>query len=89
MGRFEATGTNMLDETDVGAVITNLHDITDQKRLEKSLREKTERHVAADRCNDKFSPLSHELRNSLAAAINGMQVLRQAGHKGPISRRQH
>lgn len=40
---LEATGTNLLDNPSVGAVVLNYHNVTERKRAEQALRESEER----------------------------------------------
>jgi PAS domain S-box-containing protein len=40
----EATGTNLLDDPSVGAIVCNFHDITEQRRAEEALRESERRY---------------------------------------------
>ncbi len=63
---LESTGTNLLEEPAVQAIVANNRDITEQRE--------------ADRSKNQFlSMLAHELRNPLAPILTGLHVLRQAG----------
>jgi PAS domain S-box-containing protein len=55
-------------------------DITEQKRLEEALRDRTRQLAEADRRKDEFlAMLAHELRNPLAPLRNAAQVLQLLG----------
>jgi PAS domain S-box-containing protein len=76
---LETAGTNLLAEPTVQAIVVNLRDITEQRRLEEELR----RHAAglqdADRRKNEFlAMLAHELRNPLAPLRNALYVLKQS-----------
>lgn len=59
-------------------------DITDQKRLERELREHVEELVAAGRRKDQFlSMLAHELRNPLGAISNALHVMSLSQQNSP------
>jgi PAS domain S-box-containing protein len=87
--RFWASGvtTALNDEAgNLQGFVMVVRDASDRKRLEEFLRGKAEQLAQADRCKDDFlAVLSHELRNPLAAATNGIQVLRQTGTKGNLA----
>ncbi len=69
----EATATNLLADPGVGAVVSNIRDVTDRRRAEEELRE-------ADRRKDDFlAMLAHELRNPLAPVRNALQILKMPG----------
>jgi PAS domain S-box-containing protein len=56
--------------------ISTVIDITDRKRAEEEVRRKVEELADSDRRKDDFlALLGHELRNPLAAVVNGAQVL--------------
>jgi PAS domain S-box-containing protein len=58
-------------------VVLVFHDVTDRRRLERSLREHRDSLAQADRRKDEFlAMLAHELRNPLAPLLSGSQVLR-------------
>jgi len=60
----EATGTNLLHEPEVKAIVVNFHDITERKALEQ-------------RKNDFISIASHELKTPLTSIKLYMQILSQ------------
>jgi PAS domain S-box-containing protein len=60
-------------------------DITEQKRLEEALRERTRQLAEADRRKDEFlAMLAHELRNPLGPIRNAVQILRLRGPADPV-----
>jgi PAS domain S-box-containing protein len=62
-------------------------DITEQKRLEEALRDRTRQLAEADRRKDEFlAILGHELRNPLGPIRNAVQVLRLRGPADPVLR---
>jgi PAS domain S-box-containing protein len=77
---LEGTGTNLLDEPSVQAVVGNFHDVSERKRAEAELRDRAEQLAEADRRKDEFlAMLGHELRNPLAPIVSAAQVLDWAG----------
>lgn len=63
----------------VDSMVLLLHDVTEQRRAERSLRESQELLREADRRKDAFlATLAHELRNPLAPIRNGLQIMRLA-----------
>ncbi len=68
------------DGTGRPAIIASTErDITERKRIEKTLREQAAQLRAADRRKDDFlAMLAHELRNPLAPIRNAVEVLRHA-----------
>lgn len=63
---LEGTGTNLLNEPSVQAIVANYRDITEQKR-------------AAEAKVNFLGVLAHELRNPLSPVLNGLQLLRLSG----------
>jgi PAS domain S-box-containing protein len=60
-------------------------DITEQKRLEEELRDRTRQLAEADRRKNEFlAMLGHELRNPLGQIRNGVQILRLRGPADPL-----
>ena len=60
-------------------------DITEQKRLEEELRDRTRQLAEADRRKDEFlAMLGHELRNPLGPIRNAVQILRLRGPADPV-----
>jgi PAS domain S-box-containing protein len=77
---IEGTGTNLLEEPSVRAVVCNYRDVTEHRRLQTELEERAERLAEAARHKDEFlSMLAHELRGPLAPLRNGLHVLQLAG----------
>jgi two-component system CheB/CheR fusion protein len=77
---IEGTGTNLLEEPSVRALVCNYRDVTEHRRLQLELQERAERLAEASRHKDEFlSMLAHELRGPLAPLRNGLHVLRLAG----------
>jgi PAS domain S-box-containing protein len=61
-------------------------DITEQRRLEEELRDRTRQLAEADRRKDEFlAMLGHELRNPLGPIRNAVQVLRLRGSADPVA----
>jgi PAS domain S-box-containing protein len=59
-------------------------DITEQKRLEEALRDRTRQLAEAERRKDEFlAMLAHELRNPLAPLGNSAQILQLLGSDDP------
>jgi hypothetical protein len=76
----EGTGTNLLEEPSVRAIVCNYRDVTEHRRLHLELQERAERLAEASRHKDEFlSMLAHELRGPLAPLRNGLHVLQLAG----------
>src|SRR5262249_49053705 len=62
----EGSGTNLLAEPGIEAIVGNYRDVTDRKQLEDKLRRRMEQLTDADRRKDEFlATLAHELRNPL------------------------
>jgi PAS domain S-box-containing protein len=62
-------------------------DITEQKRLEEALWDRTRQLAEADRRKDEFlAMLGHELRNPLGPICNAVRVLRLRGPADPVLR---
>src|SRR5262245_24956441 len=65
-------------------------DITERKRIERSLRESEEALKQADRRKDEFlATLAHELRNPLAPIRNSLHILRMTGDGNPAAQHVH
>jgi PAS domain S-box-containing protein len=76
----DGTGTNLLEEPNVRAVVCNYRDVTENRRLQTELEERAQRLAEAARHKDEFlAMLAHELRGPLAPLRNGLHVLRLAG----------
>jgi PAS domain S-box-containing protein len=76
----EGTGTSLLAEPSVRAVVLNYRDITERRRLEEELRQRAEQLAQADRRKDEFlAMLAHELRNPLAPIRTALEVAKVSG----------
>jgi two-component system CheB/CheR fusion protein len=74
----EGTGTNLLNEPGIEAIVGNYRDVSDRKRLEAELHERMDQLTDADRRKDEFlATLAHELRNPLAPVRNGLHIIKQ------------
>jgi PAS domain S-box-containing protein len=77
---IEATGTNLLADPAIGAIVVNYHDVTAYKSLEAALKERAEKLAEADRRKDVFlATLGHELRNPLAPILHATHLLQLSG----------
>jgi PAS domain S-box-containing protein len=82
---IEGTGTNLLDEPSIAAVVGNFHDITERRQLMEELEQRAEELAEANRRKDEFlAMLAHELRNPLAPILNGLHIMRQDRSESPI-----
>jgi PAS domain S-box-containing protein len=82
---IEGTGTNLLDDPSVAAVVGNFHDITERRQLVEELEQRAEELAEANRRKDEFlAMLAHELRNPLAPILNGLHIMRQDRSESPI-----
>jgi len=80
----ETTGTNLLAEPAIAAIVTNYHDITEHIELEQTLREQAKQLAQADRHKDEFlAVLAHELRNPLGSMRNAIAFLQRQGPSTP------
>jgi PAS domain S-box-containing protein len=62
----------------IKGVVLVFHEVTNQRNLERSLREQTQRLLEENRRKDEYlAMLAHELRNPLAAIANAFAVLRR------------
>jgi PAS domain S-box-containing protein len=83
---LEVTGTNLLADPAVQAVVVNYRDVTERRRLEEELRRHAEELQEADRRKDEFlAMLAHELRNPLAPIRNALHLLKHPGTGGPVA----
>ncbi|HEY3475707.1 MAG TPA: ATP-binding protein [Anaerolineales bacterium] len=66
------------EEGIIRGVVLVFHEVTEQRNLERSLREQTQRLLEENRRKDEYlAMLAHELRNPLAAVANAFEVLRR------------
>lgn len=73
---IESTGTNLLHESSVDAVVMNFRDITASKQAEIATRQARDAAEAANFAKDQFlAILSHELRTPLAPVLSAVQLL--------------
>jgi PAS domain S-box-containing protein len=84
---LEGTGTNLLADPNVQAVVAVYRDVTEQERLKDELRRRAEALAEADRRKTEFlHMLAHELCSPLAPILNAVQVLRLTAD--PVKREQ-
>lgn len=77
------------EQGEISAHLAVAQDITERKRDEQALRQRTEELAARDREKDEFlAMLAHELRNPLAPVLNAIQVLQAAGPRDATIQRQ-
>lgn len=77
---LEVTGTNLLHEPSVAAVVANYRDVTERKQAEDALQE-------ADRRKDQFlAMLAHELRSPMAPMLHALHVLARCGEDPAAAR---
>ncbi len=75
---LEASGTNLLADPSVQAIVGNYRDITEHREAEEELRRHAQELAAAHQQKDQFlAMLAHELRNPLAPLRTGIHILRQ------------
>jgi two-component system CheB/CheR fusion protein len=80
----EGTGTNLLAEPSVRAVVVNYRDITERRLMEEELRQRARQLTEADRRKDEFlAMLGHELRNPLAPLRTAIEVVKTSGTGEP------
>jgi two-component system CheB/CheR fusion protein len=81
---IRGSGTNLIAEPAVAAIVSNYHDITGQKQLEEALRQRAAELAEANRLKDEFlATLGHELRNPLAPLLNSLHVMRHDASENP------
>jgi PAS domain S-box-containing protein len=81
----EGTGTNLLAEPSVRAIVVNYRDVTERRRLEEELRQRANQLLEADhRKNEFLAMLGHELRNPLALLCNALEVVKRSGPAEPL-----
>jgi two-component system CheB/CheR fusion protein len=73
---IECTGTNLLHESEVNAVVVNFHDITAAKQAELATLQEKNAAESANLAKDQFlAVLSHELRTPLAPILTAVQLM--------------
>ncbi len=73
---LESVATNMLDDPDVGAVVVNTRDISEQKARETELIEAREKAEEMARLKDAFlANMSHEIRTPLTSILGFADLL--------------
>lgn len=69
------------EDGQIRGVVLVFHEVTNQRNLERSLREQTQRLSEENRRKDEYlAMLAHELRNPLAAIANALAVLQKLPH---------
>jgi PAS domain S-box-containing protein len=82
---LEFSGTNRLDDPDVGGLVINLRNITERNRVGAELRAAKARAESANESKSKFlANISHELRTPLNSIIGFSDVLKNAAF-GPLN----
>ena len=67
------------EDGQIRGVVLVFHEVTNQRNLERSLREQTQRLLEENRRKDEYlAMLAHELRNPLAAIANALAVLQSS-----------
>lgn len=73
------------EDGQIKGVVLVFHEVTNQRNLERSLREQSQRLLEENRRKDEYlAMLAHELRNPLAAIANALAVLRQLPGIPPV-----
>jgi two-component system CheB/CheR fusion protein len=81
---IEGTGTNLLEDQGVKAVVVNSHDITERKQLDETLQQRAKELADANQSKDEFlAMLAHELRNPLVPILNSFHIMRQEASANP------
>jgi PAS domain S-box-containing protein len=85
---LESTGTNLLDDPNVGGFVVNSRDITERKRANEELRVALEAAQAANQAKGLFlDMMSHELRTPLQAVLGYSEFLLE-GSEGRLTAEQ-
>ena len=75
---LECTTTNLLEDSAVGSLVINSHDITERKQLDEALQQRAKELADANQSKDEFlAMLAHELRNPLVPIVNSLHILRK------------
>lgn len=73
------------EDGQIKGVVLVFHEVTNQRNLERSLREQTQRLLEEGRRKDEYlAMLAHELRNPLAAIANALAVLQRIPEVPPV-----
>lgn len=73
------------EDGQIRGVVLVFHEVTNQRNLERSLREQSQRLLEENRRKDEYlAMLAHELRNPLAAIGNALAVLQKLPEVPPV-----
>ena len=73
------------EDGQIKGVVLVFHEVTNQRNLERSLREQSQRLLEENRRKDEYlAMLAHELRNPLAAIANALAVLQKLPEIPPL-----
>ncbi len=74
----QLTAVNMLHDPNVRGVLMNYHDVSEQKKTEKALRNAKEKAEESDRLKSAFlANMSHEIRTPMNGIMGFSQMLRE------------